>query len=169
VPGQYDVRELGLNCRLSEMQAAIGLHQLERLPGFLAQRRSNWIALHEALGPLERRGILRVLPAADSTNEQSGHYCCAVVLAPELQPAREAVVEGLRGAGVGTSIYYPHPVPLLEYYRRRYDHDVTEFPGAREISYGSIALPVGPHINADGIAHIASAVMTACEGLSPSD
>jgi perosamine synthetase len=69
----------------------------------------------------------------------------------ESERRRDAVAEGFRAAGIGTSVYYPQPVPRMRYYRERYGYDARRFPGASEISDGSIALPVGPHLVSDDI------------------
>jgi dTDP-4-amino-4,6-dideoxygalactose transaminase len=59
---------------------------------------------------------------------------------------RNEAVHLLNTAGIGTSVYYPQPVPRMAYYRNKYGYDPTQFPEAERISDQSIALPVGPHL-----------------------
>ena len=54
-------------------------------------------------------------------------------------------------AGIGTSIYYPQPVPRMKYYANRYGYDPAKYPQAIAIADNSIALPVGPHITLEDI------------------
>ena len=70
LPAGYDHKyvfsHLGFNFKMTDMQAALGLAQLERLDGFGAVRRHNFARLHAALAPLEDRLVLpRALPGAD--------------------------------------------------------------------------------------------------------
>jgi perosamine synthetase len=67
---------------------------------------------------------------------------------------------------VGTSVYYPVPVPLLTYYAERYGHVRDEFPVATAISEGMIALPVGPHLGVDDMAYVAASVRAAIEAVA---
>lgn len=151
LPGMYDVLALGLNYRMSEMQAALGRAQLRRVEENLARRRSNFRALREAL--IDLRGI-RVIDAI-CRDAESSHYCLSVVLEGSLGKRRNDIVTRLNAAGVGTSVYYPQPVPRMSYYRGKYGYDPGRFPGASEISDRSIALPVGPHVNSEEIEYMA--------------
>ena len=162
VPGLYDVPELGLNYRMSEIQAAIGRVQLSRVDENLARRRANFATLAQALAGVP--GI-RVLDAKDSRAENS-HYCLSFVLLGELVARRPQLIAELGAAGVGTSLYYPQPVPRMTYYRQKYGYDAARFPNASEISDASIALPVGPHLEPGDAAYIAAQVVAALRRLS---
>jgi len=72
-----------------------------------------------------------------------------------LSARRYEVVDKLRASGIGTSVYYPKPVPHMSYYKNRYGYDEDSFPVAAKISNGSISLPVGPHIDRDDARYIA--------------
>jgi dTDP-4-amino-4,6-dideoxygalactose transaminase len=162
VPGLYDVVALGFNYRMSEIHAAIGIHQMPRVPGFLERRRANYEALSEGL-----RGA-RGLRLLESTHEhfQSSYYCHSVVLDDAIAPRRPHIIESLKARGVGTSIYYPQPVPLMSYYRAKYGHSEREFPVAARLSNHSIALPVGPHLGVDDMMYIAQMVREALKEAS---
>jgi len=154
IPGLYDVLRLGLNYRMSEVQAALGRTQLRRIDEILEKRGSNFTALKRALAALA--GI-RVLDAADS-EARSSHYCLSLVLEGPLRDRRNDIVRRLNARGVGTSVYYPQPVPRMHYYREKYGYDPARFPQATAISDCSIALPVGPHVGGDDIAYMVDAV-----------
>jgi CDP-4-dehydro-6-deoxyglucose reductase, E1 len=63
---KYVFSHVGFNFKVTDMQAALGLSQLDRLEGFGRRRRHNFARLHEALTPLEDRLVLpRALPKAD--------------------------------------------------------------------------------------------------------
>ena len=82
-----------------------------------------------------------------------------ILLESELVEKRPEIMHQLKAKGIGTSIYYPHPVPHMTYYREKYGN--IAYPNAELISNSIIALPVGPHLSlaemqeiADGISKV---------------
>ena len=71
----------------------------------------------------------------------------------------------LKAAGVGTSIYYPKPVPHMTYYRKKYEFNDGTFPAAARISGHGIALPVGPHLGSEDMHYIVEQVKHALAGV----
>jgi perosamine synthetase len=160
VPGMYEVPSLGLNYRMSEMQAALGRTQMARIDENLRRRRENFGALKAELGGV---GGLRILDTSDPSTVNS-HYCLVAVLSGASAKQRNDIMARLTAAGVGTSIYYPQPVPRMEYYRKKYGYDADRFPGATEISDRSIALPVGQHLTVADMRYIGRAFSSAVAG-----
>jgi len=151
IPGIYDVVALGLNYRMSEMQAALGRQQITKVGEILKRRRANFTKLKGLLAAIEN---ISILDAVDQ-NSASSYYCLSVLLHGNLRKQRTEIVASLNESGVGTSIYYPHPVPRLSYYRNKYGYDERDYPNAAAISDGSIALPVGPHVTDSDVEYIA--------------
>lgn len=150
IPGIYDVNMLGYNYRLNEIQAALGIEQIKRLDDFLNKRKSNFNLLHDCLKDLEEIKIVH----SENDRVQSSYYCMSVILNHQLREHRYEIVDFLKDNGVGTSVYYPKPVPHMKYYQEKYSFTEDSFPNAANISYGSIALPVGPHLGADDMEYI---------------
>lgn len=148
VPGIYDAPSLGLNYRMSDINAAIARKQLERIDTITEIRRNNYNALR---AQLNGRGTVLEASGPDAL---SAHYCLSIVL--DEPGRRNAIVARLNAAGIGTSVYYPHPVPRLAYYRAKYEYDAHAYRMAERISDGSIALPVGPHLNREEMIRIAT-------------
>lgn len=157
IPGMYEVPSLGLNYRMSEMQAALGRVQTTKLPAILAKRKSNFEALKAGLSTIPN---IRVLDSTTPDCVQS-HYCLAAVLEGKLGAHRNDIIGELNAGGIGTSIYYPQPVPRMKYYKDKYGYDGNNYPVATQISDCSIALPVGPHIGTPEMERIAAAVKAA--------
>jgi dTDP-4-amino-4,6-dideoxygalactose transaminase len=158
VPGMYDVPSIGLNYRLSELQAALGRSQLRRIDEILARRRANFELLRNALANVSD---VRVLDGPGSS-----WYCLGLVLEGPLAARRDSLIDALKTAGIGTSIYYPQPVPRMTYYREKYGYDASRFPVAQALSDASISLPVGPHLTADDAAHVATTVTNTLEQIA---
>jgi dTDP-4-amino-4,6-dideoxygalactose transaminase len=155
VPGMYDLPSIGLNYRLSEPQAALGRSQLARIDENLARRRANFETIHESLRGIEGVNVL--------DGPGNSHYCLSVVLDEGLAQERAAIVAELTQSGIGTSLYYPQPVPRMRYYLEKYGYDASRYPNATVISDHSIALPVGPHLADGDAAYIGATLRAALE------
>lgn len=157
IPGSYDVLSVGYNYRMSEMAAALGRSQLRRIGEILAARKANFARLADAL-----RGVPRVTVLSDEDPSHAhSHYALTAVLDGPAGARRDDVVKRMNALGVGTSIYYPQPVPRMTYYRTRYGYDAARFPGAERISDRSVALPVGPHLTNEDVDHVAASLRLA--------
>ena len=151
IPGVYDVTNVGMNYRMSEMQAALGRGQVEKIPPILKARAENFALLKGRLSQVEHVHVL------DSAEErlQNSHYCLVALLQGDLAKKRDEIVLALKEQQIGTSVYYPHPVPRLQYYREKYGYAAGQCPGAEAISDEAFALPVGPHLDSADINHLA--------------
>jgi len=150
LPGIYDVTMLGYNYRMNEIQAAIGIEQLKRIDDFLKQRKKNYLTLARGLGEIDEIKLFQ----SSHDSFESSYYCLSVILNNKLRNKRFDIVQLLNDNGVGTSVYYPRPVPHFTYYRNKYGYDDSSFPIAAEISHNSIALPVGPHLSVGDMEYI---------------
>ena len=145
---------------MSEVHAAIGIEQMKKLPSFLDKRKENFQSLEGSLSGLNG---FRILPQPIDETRTSSHYCMGLLLESELVEKRPKIMDRLKRMGIGTSIYYPHPVPHMSYYRDKYQ--VIDCPNAELISNSIIALPVGPHLKVgdmqtivDGLAKVLSEI-----------
>jgi dTDP-4-amino-4,6-dideoxygalactose transaminase len=152
VPGMYDVPSLGLNYRMSEMQAALGRSQLRRMHEVLGRRAAQFNRYRKLLADVQ--GI-RMIDTA-SSDARASHYCASIVLEGPYGAKRDDIISRLNAAGIGTSIYYPQPVPRMTYYRRKYGFVPGSFPTAEQISDQSVALPLGMHLDDNDIDFIAA-------------
>ena len=88
--------------------------------------------------------------------KEHANYCLIIVLNNKLAKQRFEVMKKLKGFGIGTSIYYPGPIPNFKYYRQKYNLKKNHYPNALEISMNSIALPVGPHLDSEDMLYISN-------------
>jgi dTDP-4-amino-4,6-dideoxygalactose transaminase len=146
---------LGLNYRLGEVGAAMGVEQMKKLPGFLEKRERNFELLADGLSEIDE---LTVLESGHDGDSRSSHYALVAVLDEPLQERREEIIDALKANGVGTSVYYPKPLPETRFYRETYGYEPGSHPTAATISYGSIAFPVGPHIEEGDVETIVQTV-----------
>ncbi len=142
--GAYEIEYAGLNYRMGEMGAAMGVVQLERLPGFLEHRERIYGLLEAGLEDIP---ALKCVRSGHDGSLRSSFYCLAAVLTDDDQAGRrEQLIDELKRGGVGTSVYYPKSLPDTAYYAEKYGYPPGSCPNATRISTRSIALPVAPHV-----------------------
>ncbi|HEX8339917.1 MAG TPA: DegT/DnrJ/EryC1/StrS family aminotransferase, partial [Tepidisphaeraceae bacterium] len=129
-------QRLGYNWRLSEIQAAIGSVQCDRLDEILDSRR-------RVAGEYMRRLLDHphlILPTIGDGDHMSW-FVFVVRLSDEFGAAdRDAILKGLRAAGVGCNNYFP-PIHLQPYVAQQFGHKPGDFPRCEYVSARTIALP----------------------------
>ena len=111
----YAMVDLGFNYRLTDIGAALGTSQLERLEAFLARRRRLATYYLERLSGHELLDVPEVHPEADS----AWHYLFVQLRLDRLRVDRGAVYKALRAEGIGVNVHYI-PVHQHPFYRERY-------------------------------------------------
>jgi perosamine synthetase len=111
----YAMVELGYNYRLTDIGAALGSSQLERLGEFLARRRA---LAARYLSRLEGHPHLDI-PVVEPGTDPAWHFCFAQLRLDTLRVDRAAVYKALRAEGIGVNVHYI-PVHQHPYYRERY-------------------------------------------------
>lgn len=152
-PWYYEQQSLGYNYRITDLQCALGLSQLAKLPRFL-ERRWTLAARYDAqLAELEH-----VRPVAAGTAQTvSGYHLYAVLI--DFAAAgidRAAVMAGLREHGVLTQVHYI-PVPAQPYYRDR-GADMGEYPGAQSYYERTLSLPMFPAMDDTDVDRVVEAL-----------
>jgi perosamine synthetase len=150
--GWLDHDRLGFNYRLTDLASAIGLAQLDRLDGMLADRArvAGWY--REALAGLELE-----LPCPDAGGDVRGWFVFVVQL--PRRAGRDETIRALRDLGVQSKPYLP-AIHLMSFYRERYGHRPGEFPVCEDVAARSVALPFFPAMTEGQVARVAEALAT---------
>lgn len=141
-PGIYDVDMLGYNYRMNEVEAAIGLVQLEKLDSFQQRRRENFRTLYAELAEVSELTIFNPV----KNKAKSSHYCLNITLPKDGRINRDDFVSALKDSGIGSSVHYPSAVPLFTFYQEKYGYKAGQFPVAEWLAAQTISLPIGPHL-----------------------
>jgi perosamine synthetase len=152
--GWLDHDRLGFNYRITDIQAAIGLCQLDRLDGMLADRAKVASWYREALGGIEGLG----LPCEDAGGDVRGWF--VFVAQVPRGSDRDTVIRGLRDLGVQSKPYLP-AIHLMSFYRERFGHRPGEFPVCEDVAERSLALPFFPAMSEGQVARVADALAQA--------
>ena len=95
---KYTFSHVGYNMKMTDLQAAVGVAQLDKLPGFVEARRRNWARLREALAPYEEAFIL----PEPTPNSEPSWFGFSLVVRPEAAFGRDAIVRWLEDHRIGT-------------------------------------------------------------------
>jgi UDP-4-amino-4,6-dideoxy-N-acetyl-beta-L-altrosamine transaminase len=137
-PWYYQQIELGYNYRLSDLHAALGISQLNKLDGFIQKRTE--IAQHYQAALVDQPLIL---PPADENSQSAWHLYML-----ELQGHdRLSIFNALRNKGVGVNVHYI-PIHLQPYYQNL-GFKQGDFPNAEAFYLNAITIPLFPGMTAD--------------------
>jgi dTDP-4-amino-4,6-dideoxygalactose transaminase len=131
---RYYHDELGYNFRMTDLHAAIGLAQLDRLAEFTEKRRANAAYLNAKIESV-------ITP---KVKEGYGHVWHQYTVRVDGGRERDAAVKQLNDAGVGTGIFYPVPAHQQDYMREIVGE--ARLPVAEQLAREVISLPVHPQL-----------------------
>ena len=145
----YDMCELGYNYRLPDVQCALGMSQLTRLPAWVAARQqiAKWYG--QALA-----GVADVTPLQTRQDRTNAYHLYVVKLSEHID--RDRVFEQLRTNGIGANVHYA-PVHLHSFYRQRgYGPGIA--PVAEAASKSVLTLPMFPAMTHGDVARVVDAL-----------
>jgi dTDP-4-amino-4,6-dideoxygalactose transaminase len=150
--GPYEYAELGYNYRLTDVQAAVAVVQMQRRAAFTAVRRENAALLNEGLAGIP--GL--VLPTESAGREHVWHQY-VVRVTPDFATDRAGLAAHLQEQGIGSAVYYPRPLYDYPHIAAATDGE-KHFPNTEQACREVLALPVHPRVGAAGIHRIVDAV-----------
>lgn len=127
---------LGYNYRMTDLQGAVGLAQLQKLDRFLTERQALAELYHQELGDLD---WLR-LPASPEGGRHAWQSFVCTVDEEKAPCIRNALMAALQEKGISTRPG-THAVHLLDYYRQRFSLVPEAFPHARDSDRATMAIP----------------------------
>ncbi len=134
-PWYYQQLELGFNYRMTDLQAALGLQQLQRLDQFVERRRFLAQRYHQSLADLPL-----TLPFQHPDTRSSWHLYIIRLKRNQLQKSHREVFEALRTLGIGVNLHYI-PVHTQPYYQQL-GFRWGDFPNAEAYYQEAISLPL---------------------------
>ena len=150
----YEVAEAGFKYNLTDLAAAIGHVQLERLDE-LADARAAIAARYDAA--FAKSGLVRI-PPRRTGDRHAWHLYVIRLNLDALTIGRSEAIVRLGEAGIGTSVHFI-PLHLHPHYQRRYGYAAGDFPVAERIFEQSISLPVWPGMTDAQVDRVASVLL----------
>jgi len=132
----YEIVAPGFKYNLTDIAAALGLHQLKRLPAFQQKREQLAARYNEGL-----RGLPVILPPPPAPGDTHAWHLYVLRLADGAPIGRDALIEALYAAGIGCSVHYI-PLHLQPYWRERYGLQAAMFPHSQRAYEQMLSLPL---------------------------
>jgi dTDP-4-amino-4,6-dideoxygalactose transaminase len=149
----YEVIEPGFKYNMTDIQAALGLHQLRRVEENLTRREEIWAYYDEALA-----GLPVFLPPPPEEGTRHARHLYTVLLdLDRLRVGRDEVVLALHRQGIGTGVHY-RALHLHSYYREAFGYAREDFPSAAWVSDRTVSLPLSPKLTDEDVRDVTFAV-----------
>jgi dTDP-4-amino-4,6-dideoxygalactose transaminase len=132
----YEVVFPGFKYNMTDIQAALGIHQLARVEENLARREQLWRLYTEAFADLP----LALPPEPPEGDRHARHLFVILLDLERLRMNRDEVMAALHAENIGTGVHY-RPVHLHPYYRERFGYAPGDFPAAEWIGERTLSLP----------------------------
>jgi dTDP-4-amino-4,6-dideoxygalactose transaminase len=151
----YEIVAPGFKYNLTDIAAAMGIHQLKRLQGFQARRVQLAAQLDAALD-----GLPVITPPQPQPGDQHAWHLYVLRLADGASVDRDTLIERLFVDGIGCSVHYI-PLHLQPYWRDRYALRPEQFPHSQHAYERMLSLPLYTRMTDADVQRVAAAVRRA--------
>ena len=153
----YKIVAPGFKYNLTDIAAAIGVHQLKRAEAMRRERERVARRYLRAMKSVEQIE----LPRFDTDRKLSWHLFPIRLCLPRLKISRDQFIQELKRAGVGCSVHW-RPLHLHPYYQKTFGYRAKDFPVATAEWRRLISLPIFPSMREDEIDHVVNTVERIC-------
>lgn len=136
----YEIVLPGFKSNMMDLQAAIGIHQLKELGGFIARRNELAERYHEALADWQQ-WTLPQLPAFEHLH--SWHIYTPLINEDVARMDRNQFMQAMKEKNIGTGLHY-RAAHLYPYYRQAFGFEPGDFPCAEDVCERIVSLPLFP-------------------------
>jgi dTDP-4-amino-4,6-dideoxygalactose transaminase len=150
----YEVLAPGFKYNMTDIQAALGLVQLNRLAAFQQRRREIVTQYSEAFGGHEALDT----PVERDHVEHAWHLYVLRLRLDVLRIGRDRFIEELAARNIGTSVHFI-PVHVHPFYREKYGYTPFDFPVAYGNYARSVSLPLHPSLSAEDVGDVIDATL----------
>jgi dTDP-4-amino-4,6-dideoxygalactose transaminase len=149
----YDVVEIGFKYNMMDLQAAIGLHQIQQVETRWQRRRIIWEQYNAAFA-----GLPAQLPAPFEPHARHGLHLYTLLIDPRHAPVtRDQFIAALHRRNIGTGVHY-RAVPAHPVYKKRFGWRPADYPNAQAIGDTTVSVPLSARLTEDDIADVIAAV-----------
>jgi len=154
----YEIVAPGFKYNLTDIAAALGLHQLKRLPDFLKRREQIAQAYHQGLADLPL-----ILPPCAPEGDTHSWHLYVLRLREDAPIRRDAFIEAMFAKGIGCSVHYV-PLHLHPYWRERYELRPEQFPHSQRAFETTVSIPLYTAMSDADVQRVIAAVRETLQG-----
>lgn len=155
---KYIYSHIGYNLKLTDMQAAVGVAQLKKLPGFIEARKRNWRLLYEGIKPLEE---FFILPQATPGSDPSW-FGFLLTVRPEAPFTRNDLVRHLESCRIGTRLLFGGNLTRQPAYASTHYRVVGDLANTNVAMNQAFWIGIYPGITPEMIAFVLHAFRSLC-------
>jgi len=150
----YEILAAGYKDNMTDVQAALGIHQLKKLDGFIATRARYAKIYDEAFAFVPEIATPKVTPG----QRHAWHLYIIQLTLDRLEIDRSQFIEELHANNIGTSVHFI-PVHLHPYYQERFGYRRGDLPQAEQLFDRIVSLPLYPGMTDEDVHDVIRAVL----------
>lgn len=155
---EYDVVEAGYKYNMPDINAAIGLGQLEKAEKFRNERQRVAEFYFYNLGNLNAIE----LPVCNVPFEDHAWHLFPIIIKEGSKLSRNVFIDKMYEAGIGTSVHYK-PLHQMTYYKEKYNLIPNDYPNAERTWQGNVSLPIYPYMTGEQLNYICTTIKSLLE------
>lgn len=137
----YYVEEAGYKYNMMDLQAAIGIHQLNKIEQHWQRRQTIWNFYNEELKKLP----ITLPPAIENGTKHAYHLYTILIDEKRTGITRDEFLNKMHSESIGCGVHYLS-IPEHPYYQRTYDWKPEKFPNAMRVGRQTVSLPLSPKL-----------------------
>ena len=155
----YYVTEVGFKYNMMDIQAALGIHQLQRVGAWWEQRRRIWEHYDSAFADLPI-----AVPSPPEPNTRHAYHLYTILIDEDRAGiSRDAFLDAMTEHNIGVGVHYLS-VPEHPFYQQRYGWRPEDYPNAMRIGRQTVSLPLSPALTDDDVDDVVAAVRQILRG-----
>jgi dTDP-4-amino-4,6-dideoxygalactose transaminase len=149
----YDILCPGYKCNMTDIQAAIGIHQLKKAPEMQQRRKDIAQRYTKAFKSIPEI----TTPSSKKNVQHSWHLYPVLINTDLLNISRNGFIDALRSENIGTSVHFI-PLHLHPYYRRVYHYKRGDFPVAESVFDRTVSLPIYSRMTDNDVSDVIASI-----------
>jgi len=150
----YRIVYPGFKYNMMDLQAALGIHQLQRIEKYLMRREQIWQLYDDAFQHLP----LETPPPPEKDTRHARHLYTILLRLEELKADRDTIQQALYQENIGTGIHFIS-LHLHPYYQKTFGYKRDDFPNAAYVSERTISLPLSAKLTDEDVNNVIKAVV----------
>jgi dTDP-4-amino-4,6-dideoxygalactose transaminase len=139
---QYDVTECGYKYNMMDMQASLGIHQLNKVNDNWNKRQKIWKKYINSLVNLPV-----TIPAKEESNTKHAYHLFNILIDEDKAGiTRDSFLEKMVNNGIGVGIHY-QALPEHTYYKSEFGWNIDDYPNAKRIGRQTVSLPLSAKLS----------------------
>jgi len=153
VTAPYDVIAPGYKYNMMDIQAALGIHQLQHIDTNWGKRQATWSRYNQAFS-----GLPVTLPDDPAPDTRHAYHLYTLLIDSSMAGiGRDSFIDTVREQGIGLSVHF-RSIPEFTYYNEAFGWQPEDYPNAAQIASQTVSLPISPSLTDDSIDRVIEAV-----------